>query len=101
MEIQGHNQIVNEDILELNADDAHGLGVSDGELLELVTPVNRKLYRAKLNGGLSGIVTSTTLFGELATKLDTSEEFDPMLRVPRLDVIPARVSKPAPDPQTT
>ncbi|MQG73286.1 MAG: 2Fe-2S iron-sulfur cluster binding domain-containing protein [SAR202 cluster bacterium] len=101
MEIQGHNQIVNEDILELNADDAHGLGVSDGELLELITPVNRKLYRAKLNGGLSGIVTSTTLFGELATKLDTSEEFDPMLRVPRLDVIPARVSKPAPDPQTT
>jgi formate dehydrogenase alpha subunit len=97
VETHGHNQIVNEDILEMNADDAKGLGVRDGELLELITPVNRKLYRAKLNGGLSGIVTSTTLFGELATELDTSEQFDPMLRVPRLDIIPARVGKPTSD----
>ena len=40
---------------------------------------------------LPGVVSLTTLFGDLALQLDASEHPDPMGRVPRLDIVPLRL----------
>jgi hypothetical protein len=40
-----------------------------------------------------GVVAVTALFGQLAVDLQTSEELDPMSKVPGLDILPARLSK--------
>ena len=39
------------------------------------------------------MVSMTTLFGELATRLQASEDPNPMARVPRLSVRPVRLEK--------
>ena len=40
-----------------------------------------------------GVVSMTTLFGELATSLQLSEDPDPMSKIPGLRVCPVRVNK--------
>jgi hypothetical protein len=40
-----------------------------------------------------GVISVTTLFGQLAVDLQASEERDPMSRAPGLEVLPARISK--------
>ena len=40
-----------------------------------------------------GLVSVTTLFGQLITRLEASTEPDPMLNVPRLPLVPANVKK--------
>jgi hypothetical protein len=40
-----------------------------------------------------GVISVTTLFGQLAVDLQASEEKDPMSRAPGLEVLPARISK--------
>jgi hypothetical protein len=39
------------------------------------------------------MIAVTTLFGQLAVELQSSEEMDPMSKVPALDIVPARVTK--------
>ena len=82
-----------EEVVELNPADAQAFGVQDGDLLDVVTPLSRVRGRARVNGILPGVVAVTTLFGELATDLQNSEAPDPALRVPGLDVMPARLEK--------
>ena len=40
-----------------------------------------------------GVISSTSLFGQIAVDLQASEETEPASRVPGLDIRPARVSK--------
>ena len=93
VQVNGHNEINREEVVEINAADAQTFGVADGDLLDVVTPLSRVRGRARVNGILPGVVAVTTLFGELATDLQTSEAPDPALRVPGLDVVPARLEK--------
>ena len=93
VQTNGHNTLDRETMVELNASDAQAFGVRDGDLLDVVTPLSRVRGRARVNGGLRGVVATTALFGELATDLQTSEAPDPALRVPGLDVVPARLEK--------
>jgi hypothetical protein len=39
------------------------------------------------------VVATTDLFGEMASELDASRDPDPMLRTPRLDIVPARMER--------
>ena len=49
---------------------------------------------------VAGVVSLTTLFGELAVSLDGSEHPDPMNHIPRLNAVPVRV-EPAAGPSPT
>ena len=57
------------------------------------TPFRRLLGRVSQGSPLQGVVATTDLFGEMATQLDASHDPDPMLRTPRLDIVPARVER--------
>ena len=67
--------------------------LANGDRVEVQTPGERVVGTAALTSRLKGVVSVTMRFGQLATALQESEALDPMLRVPSLDVLPARVRK--------
>ncbi len=89
----GRYRIGREDVIEIHPDDASGLGVGEGDPLEVVTSNGSYKGAASLSGPQRGLVSTTTLFGQLITELESSQVPDPMLKVPRLPLVPARVVK--------
>lgn len=85
------NTIQREEIVEVHPEDARRLGLVDGALVEVVTPQGRQRARLKAVGKVHGLTSITTLFGQLAVQLSSSESPDPMLAVPALSILPARL----------
>ncbi|MXZ91991.1 MAG: molybdopterin-dependent oxidoreductase [Chloroflexi bacterium] len=86
------NRIVRDELVQLNPTDAAAWKIADGEPVALSTAVNRITGVAALDEAIPpGMVAITTLFGELAIELQTSEDINPMARVPGLVVEPCRV----------
>ena len=92
------NQIVREEWVEMNPADAAGWEIAEGDSVEVHTPGRRLKGRARLSESmLTGVVAATTLFGQLAVDLQSSEELDPASRVAGLDICRARVMKLGPE----
>ncbi|MCH2525103.1 MAG: molybdopterin-dependent oxidoreductase [Dehalococcoidia bacterium] len=86
IELNGRRNAINrEELLGVHPSDASGLGVSDGDWVEVTSASETMRARASLNDKVyPGTVSATFLFGELATALDSSDEPDPMSNVPTL-----------------
>ena len=93
VQVNGRNTVVREEIMELHEEDAHELGVAKGDWVEAVTPEGRVGGIAQLSGPQRGMISTTTLFAQLITALERSEAPDPMLKVPALPLLPARLEK--------
>ena len=86
------NRIVRDELVQLNPTDAAAWNIADGEPVAIATAGNRITGVASLDAAVpSGVAAITTLFGELAIELQTSEDINPMARVPGLVVEPCRV----------
>ena len=48
---------------------------------------------ARLTGQQRGLVSTTTLFGELITNIEASDDPDPMLKTPALPLLPIRLER--------
>ena len=83
--------IERDEIVEFNEEDARALGIIDGDPVEVVSSRERLSGIAEVSGPLKGLVSTTGLFGQLATELDQSDNPDPMLKVPGLPLVPVRV----------
>ena len=95
VEINGRNAIQRDETIQIHAEDAAELGIEEGEWVEALSARGRAVGIADLSGPLRGLVSITTLFGDLVTGLAQSDEPDPMLTVPTLPLIPVRLIKPA------
>ena len=89
----GRNSVTRDETVELHHEDARGLGVQEGDWIEVITEESRITGRASLSGPQRGLVSATTLFAELITDLESSDELDPMLKVPRLPLTVARLER--------
>jgi len=88
------NRIVREELVQLNPADAAALDISPGDAVEVTTPRGRLVGVAALDDSIPrGTVAATFLFGQLAVELQTSQEMNPMSRVPGLDILPARLTR--------
>ncbi len=97
MEISLHekkNHIQREEVIEIGRTDASTFGVVDGDTVEITSS------RESISGILrvedevfTGTIRTTSLFGELATDLDGSDNPDPMSYVPTLALKPVKLSK--------
>ena len=86
------NRIVRDELVQLNPADAAAWSIADGEPVTITTAGNVVTGVAALDDAIPpGVVAVTTLFGELAIELQTSEDINPMARVPGLIVEPCRV----------
>ena len=92
IEEEGMNRIVRDEQVQLNPADAAVWGIADGAPVAVVTAGNRNAGIAALDAAVpAGVVAVTTLFGQLAVELQTSEDINPMARVPGLYLEPCRV----------
>ena len=94
IQIDGRNAIRRDESLQIHSDDAADLGIEEGDWIEAVSLRGRVAGVADLSGPQRGLVSITTLFGDLVTGLALSREPDPMMNVPTLPLIPVRLLKP-------
>jgi predicted molibdopterin-dependent oxidoreductase YjgC len=88
------NRVHREQRVQIHPALAESLSIAEGDSVEVETPADRTVGVARLDISVPpGVIAVTTLFGQLAVDLQTSEELDPMSRVPGLDILPARLSK--------
>ena len=80
-------------IIVLHEDDARSLGLIEGDWVEVVSPTDKIRGVVNIGGPHAGLVSTTSLFGEVALRLDNSTDPDPILKVPGLPLTPARVEK--------
>ena len=92
IQINGRNAIRRDEAFQMHPEDAADLGIKAGEWVEAVSARGRAAGIADLTGPQRGLVSITTLFGDLATDLAASEDPDPMLTAPTLPLIPVRVA---------
>ena len=91
----GLNQVRREELLQVHPDDARVLDLAEGDHVTVVTaegPQLQALVRIT-EQTLPGMVAATTLFGELAVRLQVSEAANPMAHVPTLPLRPARLER--------
>ena len=88
------NSIKRDEFVELNPADAASMSIEDGDTVEVEMEIGRLAGLAHINESVPiGVVASTSLFGQLAIDLQSSEEMEPASRVPGLDIRRARISK--------
>ena len=88
------NSIVREERIELNPTDAQVWAISAGDRVQVQTSSNLMYGIAWLDESVpSGVVATTGLFGQLASDLQSSVEWDPASRLPGLQIVPAAVAK--------
>ena len=86
------NRIVRDEQVQLNPADAAAWSIADASPVAVTTARSQITGIAALDTAIPpGVVAVTTLFGELAVELQTSEDINPMARVPGLHLEPCRV----------
>ncbi len=93
IQINGKNAIQRDETIQLHPEDAADLGIAEGDWVEAVSSRGRAAGIAELTGPQRGLVSITTLFGDLITALVQSEDPDPMLNVPTLPLTPVQIVK--------
>ena len=89
VQIDGRNAIQRDERIQIHPDDATELGIFEGDWIEAHAARGRTAGIADLSGPQRGLVSITTLFGDLITGLARSDAPDPMLSVPTLPLIPS------------
>ncbi|MDA0988143.1 MAG: molybdopterin-dependent oxidoreductase [Chloroflexi bacterium] len=88
------NHIQRDELLKLHPLDAADMGINEEDWVEVISHSERIRAKARLTEeAFRGTVSATFLFGDLMTRLESSEDPDPMSRVPRLPLTPVRLAK--------
>ena len=87
------NHVKRDEIVEISPADANSLDIRDGDWIEVESAADSVRGVARLTFPHRGVVSVTTLFGELAANLDESQNPDPMLSVSGLAVRPVSLRK--------
>ena len=86
------NRIVRDEQVHINPLDATSWGIAGDDPVAVITSGSRTTGIAFLDPAVPpGVVSVTTLFGQLAVELQASEDINPMARVPGLHLEPCRV----------
>ena len=91
--MNGRYEISRNDIIEIHEEDALNLGVSNGDFANVIFPQGQIKGVVQTTCPLKGLLSVTTLFGQLIVEIEQSKEPDVMLRLPSLPIVPARIEK--------
>ncbi len=92
-QVEARNRIQRQDIIELHPNDAASLKIEEGDWVEMETERSAIQGTAQLSGVNPGIISITTLFGQMVVHLEADTSPDPMMRVPTLPLEPAKLTK--------
>ena len=87
------NRVEREERFVLNPADAAAARLGEGDAASVTTPdgAERRGTVALSDAVPAGVVSLTTLFGELAVEVDSSDRPDPMNHIARLNAVPVRI----------
>ena len=88
------NRVEREERFVLNPADAATASLNEGDAAAVTTAdgAERRGVVALSDAVPAGVVSLTTLFGELAVEVDSSDRPDPMNHIARLNAVPARIA---------
>ena len=88
------NYIQRDELLKLHPSDASAMGIEEADWVEVISASERIRAKAAITSdAFRGTVSATVLFGDLMTRLESSEDPDPMSHVPGLPVTMVRLAK--------
>jgi formate dehydrogenase alpha subunit len=91
---KGLNQMMAEEEVQVNPEDAATLGVSDGDRVKVTSRRGSVAAKARLTESVpKGVVFMTFHFAESATNLVTNPAADPVAKIPELKVCAVKVEK--------
>lgn len=91
--VNGRYEISRNDIIEIHEEDALNLGVSNGDFASVIFPQGQIKGVVQTTCPQKGLLSVTTLFGQLIVEVEQSKEPDLMLNLPGLPIVPARIEK--------
>jgi predicted molibdopterin-dependent oxidoreductase YjgC len=91
--VDNRNQVRRDDVIEITAEDAATANVADGDWVDITFEGGSMRGIVKTTGVQKGILSVTTLFGQLILDVEASDRPDPMLKLPRLPLVPASIAK--------
>jgi anaerobic selenocysteine-containing dehydrogenase len=91
--VDNRNQVRRDDIIEITAEDAATANVADGDWVDINFEGGSIRGMVKTTGVQKGILSVTTLFGQLILDVEASDRPDPMLKLPGLPLVPASIAK--------
>ena len=92
-EVRGRNLVERDDFVEVHPDDAMSLGIGEGDEVHVMHPGGGFYAKAALTGTQRGMLSLTTLFGQLITDIERDRSPDPMLKIDGLPLVPASIVK--------
>jgi len=92
--VGGLNQRLGEGFIEINPKDALALGITDGEMVKVISRRGEVMAKAKVTDTSSvGVVFMTFHFAESPTNVLTNPALDPVAKIPELKVCAVRIEK--------
>ena len=92
-EVRGRNLIERDDTVVVHPDDAAALGISDGDEVHVMYEGGGFYGRASLGDTQRGLLSVTTLFGQMITDIERDRSPDPMLKIDGLPLVAASIVK--------
>ncbi len=92
--VKGLNQLLGEGFVEINPKDASALGISDGEMVKVISRRGEVVAKAKVTEvSPVGVVSMNFHFAESPTNVITNPALDPVSKIPELKVCAVRIEK--------
>jgi len=92
--IKGLNILKNEELVEMNPEDASTLGIADGEVVKVISRRGEVVVKAKVTEvSPVGVVCMSFHFAESPTNRLTNPALDPVAKIPELKVCAVRIEK--------
>ena len=92
-EVRGRNLIERDDIVDVHPEDATALGISEGDEVHVMYEGGGFYAKAGLNGTQRGMLSITSLFGQMITNIERDRSPDPMLKIDGLPLVSASIVK--------
>ena len=89
-EVRGRNLIERDDVVEMHSDDAAALGIGEGDEVHVMHEGGAFYATASLSGTQRGMLSITTLFGQMVTTIEQDRSPDPMLKIDGLPLVPGK-----------
>ncbi len=92
--VKGLNILRSEELVEINPEDALALGITDGEMVKVISRRGEVVAKAKITEvSPVGVISMSFHFAESPTNLLTNPALDPVSKIPELKVCAVRVEK--------
>ena len=92
--VKGLSSILGEELVEINPSDASVLGVTDGDVVKVISRRGEVVTKVKVtDASPAGVVSMDFHFGESPVNILTNPALDPVSKIPELKVCAVRIEK--------